>query len=240
MPESKLRLRPRKPKLNPSVFRPGDLFLVKEPVLVSRCGYPISRADAEKHVTATMEAEIKGLFARLGAEIDAEKTAVDMKNAGVVWFDRAAREVSHWDMKRVVGGLASHWLKLKGFGGNVRSLHTFRDDSLKPDMECQVISRKTVKTGTRYPATSSSSGGYDYPAEYDYEPGGLDDCQTHVLLEFRPVCGLDWIIGPLTATEDWDTRLWIEAKNVTKTYDSATNQRICPITQKPLDRFQSF
>ena len=223
--------KPRKPKLNLSVFRPGDLFLVKEPVLVRRVGYPLGRAEAEKHVTAALEPEIKGLFARLGAEIDGEKTATDMKNAGVIWFDKAAREVSHWDMKRVVSGLASHWLKLKGFGGSLRSLHTYREDSLKPDMECQVVGRKTVKTGTRYATTSS---GPDYNGEYDYEPGGLSDCQTHVLLEFRPVCALDQLVA--TPTEDVPPRLWIEAKNVTKTYDSATNQRIGAATQKPLDR----
>lgn len=225
--------KPRKPKLNPSVFRPGDLFLVREPVLVQRVGYPLGRGEAEKHVTATLEPEIKTLFARLGREIDRESTAEDIKAVGVIHFDRAAREVSHWDMKRVVSGLASHWLKLKGFGGNVRSIHTFRDDSLKPDMECQVVGRKTVKTGTRYPATSSPSGGWDYPAEYDYEPGGLEDCQTHVLLEFRPVCALDWA---LAVSPDEGGELWIEAKNVVKTYDSATNQRIDPVTQKPLDK----
>ena len=224
----------RPPKLNLSVFRPGDLFLVREPVLVRRVGYALGHEDAVKHVTATLEPEIKGLFARLGAEIDREKTAVDMKNAGVIWFGKAAAEVSYWDMKRVVSGLASHWLKLKGFGGNVRSLHTFRDDSLKPDMECQVISRKTVKTGTRYPSASS---GPDYNGEHDYEPGGLEDCQTHVLLEFRPVCALDWV---LAVSPDEGGEPWIEAKNVTKTYDSATNQRIDPVTQKPLDKNQSF
>lgn len=237
MPESKLRLRPRKPKLNPSVFRPGDLFLVKEPVLVKRVGYALGHADAAKHVENTLSTEIAALFSKLGAEIDGENTPADMKRVDLIHFASAKADVSYWDMKRVVSGLASHWLKLKGFGGNVRSLHTFRDDSLKPDMECQVLSRKTVKTGTRYPATSSSSGGWDYPAEYDYEPGGLEDCQTHVLLEFHPVCALDFA---LAVSLDEGGELWIEAKNCIKTYDSATNQRIDPITQKPLDKNQSF
>lgn len=235
MSEKSHKLRkPRPPKLNPSVFRPGDLFLVREPVLVKRVGYNLGHEDAVKHVTATLEPEIKALFARLGAEIDREATAEDIKALGVIHFDKAAREVSYWDMKRVVSGLASHWLKLKGFDGNVRSLHTFRDDSLKPDMECQVISRKTVKTGTRYPATSS---GPDYNGEYDYEPGGLENCQTHILLEFRPVCALDWA---LAVSPDEGGELWIEARHCVKTYDSATNQRIDPVTQKPLDKNQSF
>ena len=222
--------KPQKPKLNPSVFRPGDLFLVKDPVLVERVGYPLGKKVAEKHVEVTLETEIESLFARLGAEIDVEETAEDIKMAGAIRFKRKGAEVSHWDMKRVVSGLASHWLKVKGFGGNVRSLHTFRDDSLKPDTECQVISRRTVKTGTRYAATSS---GPDYNGEYDYEPGGLENCQTHVLLEFRSLCALDLLIAAL---EKDDNRLWIEARHCVKTYDSATNQRIDPVTQKPLDK----
>ena len=223
--------KPRKPKLNLSVFRPGDLFLVKEPVLVRRVGYPLGRAEAEQHVTATLEPEIKALFARLGTEIDRETTAEDMKAAGIIHFDKAAREVSYSDMKQAVSGLASHWLKLKHFGGNTRSLHTYREESLKPDTECQVISRKTVKTGTRY----GPSGGQDYwTGEWDYEPGGLENEQTHVLLQFHPRCALDELI--ISRLEQEDPYLWIEARHCIKTYDSATNQRIDPITQKPLDK----
>lgn len=227
-------VKPRKPKLNPSVFRPGDLFRVKTPVITTRWGYPMSHQDASKHVAATLEVEIKALFSKLGAQIDAEQTAEDMKNVGLIRFAAAKAEISHWDVKRVVSGLASHWLKLQGFGGNTRSLHTREEPSLK-DVECRVVGRKTVKTGTRYAATSS---GPDYDGEYDYAPGGLENEQTHVLLEFRPVCALDELM--VTSTEDVLPRLWIEAKNVTKTYDSATNQRIDPVTQKPLDKFQSF
>ena len=227
--------KPRKPKLNPSVFRPGDLFLVKEPVIVKRVGYPMGRKDAAKHVEDTLSAEIAALFSKLGAQLDAERTAEETEIAGVVWFAAAKTEVSHWDMKRVVSGLASHWLKLNGFGGDERSLHTYREESLKPDVECQVLSRRVVKTGTRYAATSS---GPDYNGEYDYTPGGLEGEQTHVLLEFRPVCALDLLV--VSPTENQDKRLWIEAKNVVKTYDSATNQRIDPVTQKVIDKNQSF
>ena len=53
MSEKSHKLRkPRPPKLNPSVFRPGDLFLVREPVLVKRVGYNLGHEDAVKHVTA--------------------------------------------------------------------------------------------------------------------------------------------------------------------------------------------
>jgi len=222
--------KPRKPKLNLSVFRPGDLFLVKSPVIVERWGYPLSHTVAAKHVEDTFGEEIAALFARLGANVDAENTAPDIVRCGVALRRSEDSMVSHWDHKRVVSGLASHWLKLKHFGGNLRSLHTRVEPALK-DVECRVVGRKTVKTGTRYAATSS---GPDYDGEYDYAPGGLENEQTHVLLEFRPVCALDELM--VTSTEDVLPRLWIEAKNVTKTYDSATNQRIDPITQKPLDK----
>ena len=227
--------KPRPPKLNLSVFRPGDLFLVKDPVIVKRVGYPLGKQDAEKHVRGTLSAEIAALFSKLSAQVDAERTAEETKITGIVWFATTKAQVSHWDEKRVVSSLASHWLKLKGFGGNTRSLHTYREESLKPDTECQVVSRRVVKTGTRYAATSS---GPDYNGEYDYTPGGLEGEQTHVLLEFRPVCALDLLV--ISSTEDQDNRLWIEAKNVIKTYDSATNQRIDPVTQKVIDKNQSF
>lgn len=226
-------MKPRKPKLSPSVFRPRDLFVVKTPVITTRWGYPLSHQDAAKHVAATLEVEIKALFSKLGAQIDAERTAEDMKSVGLIRFAAAKSEISYWDVKRVVSGLASHWLKLQGFGGNIRSLHTREEPSLK-DVECQVVGRKVVKTGTRYAPWSS---GPDYNGEYDYEPGGLEGEQTHVLLEFRPVCALDWLMATPTDGQS-DTRLWIETKNCTKTYDSATNQRIDPVTQKPLDKNQ--
>ena len=226
--------KPRPPKLNLSVFRPGDLFVVKTPVITTRWGYPLSHQDATKHVEGTLSAEIAALFSKLGAQLDAERTAEDMKSVGLIRFAVAKAEISHWDVKRVVSGLASHWLKLQGFGGNTRSLHTREEPALK-DVECQVVGRKVVKTGTRYAPWSS---GPDYNGEYDYEPGGLENEQTHVLLQFYPTCGLDQIAS--TQLDNEELYLWIEAKNVAKTYDSATNQRVDPVTQKPLDKFQSF
>lgn len=87
-------------------------------------------------------------------------------------------------------GVAMGRVKAQGFGGRERRLHYYRTNPAVrgiywdngeeiADYTGQVTtvsSKRVVKTG-RY-----------YPPRYYYEPGGLEDARTHVLLE--TTCGL--------------------------------------------------
>lgn len=77
----------------------------------------------------------------------------------------------------------------RGMGGKERALHyletvpmgsLYRDGQL-PDMTGQTLpveSKRCVQTGTYYAPWS----GQDYEGGWDYEPGGLTNPKTHVLL----------------------------------------------------------
>jgi hypothetical protein len=66
--------------------------------------------------------------------------------------------------------IAAYRLEQQNFGGNIRSI-TERDGICDPGATAVVIKKSLVKTGKRYPA-------YSY-REDDYEPGGLENEQTH-------------------------------------------------------------
>lgn len=68
-------------------------------------------------------------------------------------------------------------VEARGFGGNERKI--IYDPGVYPAGEiCTVTSRRLAKTGLRYP----SRGGVDYSGEYWEEPGGLENCKTHIIL----------------------------------------------------------
>lgn len=71
----------------------------------------------------------------------------------------------------------------KGFGGNVRGIHyeTPGGFARQPGQVLTVYSKRIVKTGIRFPRRSGTAWTAD-GLEYWDEPGGLDDCKTHVIL----------------------------------------------------------
>lgn len=74
-------------------------------------------------------------------------------------------------------GVCKALVRHRNFGGKSRQIYTEIGELLNRTAE--VYGRRVVKTGTYY----GPSGGYDsYSGEYDYEPGGLTDRKTHVLL----------------------------------------------------------
>lgn len=83
----------------------------------------------------------------------------------------------------------------RNFGGNERTIHYLppRSEELhswetNPNYDgcvLTVIKKRLAKTGKRFP----SRGGVDSQGEYWDEPGGLDDCKTHVLLTLA--CGYE-------------------------------------------------
>ena len=156
------------------VIRIGDTVRVLRPRWVKRVGYPLVWTDLVDDVRSdprTTEAlKLLGMD-----EVD------ELRSDGCSQFVRAVA------MARV---------EQRRFGGNERSIHYLRvgsADESSLDLiasncvphhgyvgrEVEVLSKRTVKTGVRFPSWSGRSGP-DY--EYEYEPGGLDNCKTHVLL----------------------------------------------------------
>jgi hypothetical protein len=155
------------------VIRVGDTVRVLRPRWVKRVGYPIVWTDLVDEVRSdprTIEAvKVLGL---------SDYLLEDERPSGFVRAVAMAR------------------VEQRDFGGNERSIHyaTLAAEDEDPltlicsdqvphhgyvGRELIVTSKRVVKTGTRFPAYSGRSGP-DY--EYDYEPGGLDNCKTHVLL----------------------------------------------------------
>jgi hypothetical protein len=77
-------------------------------------------------------------------------------------------------------GVCMAAVRMRGFGGGVRAIHYHEAGMFEHarGTATTVHRKRTCKTGTRFPGRSS----YSYEGEYDYEPGGLSDEKTHVLL----------------------------------------------------------
>lgn len=155
------------------VIRKGDTVRVLRPRWVKRVGYPLIWTD--------LVDEVRG----------DPRSAEALKVLGLPDNDLNDERISDF-----VRAVARARVKQRGFGGNERSIHYLRVVSKDEDPLALVASdcvpshgyvgrklvvtgKRVVKTGTRFPAWSGRSGP-DY--EYDYEPGGLDNCKTHVLL----------------------------------------------------------
>jgi hypothetical protein len=81
---------------------------------------------------------------------------------------------SKWSAQRdFVCGAAKALVRQRGFGGNERAIHYLADTSHFEGREAIVFAKRCVRTGTYFPP----SGHDDW-----YEPGGLDNAKTHVLL----------------------------------------------------------
>lgn len=85
---------------------------------------------------------------------------------------------------------AKVYVEQHGFGGKERSIHYWPQAAKgdlwsadkAPDLAGfvgKVTAKRLAKTGTRFPA----SGGQYGDGEYWDEPGGLDECKTHILLK---------------------------------------------------------
>jgi hypothetical protein len=102
--------------------------------------------------------------------------------------------VGGWARRDFVDGCAKAAVRARGWGGKERQIHYYEtiakdetdlgllgDPNRWPDhtgRETEVLRRYVRMTGTYFPP----SGGYSYDGDYDYEPGGLDNQQAHVIL----------------------------------------------------------
>lgn len=164
------------------IYRENDIVKVVNPEEFIRCGYPLCIKDVAAGFTGDQIIRLTELLADFGAERIHKFSVRDQ-------------------FADVIERIAYHVMKSKGFGGDTRSIHTQRNESLQ-DLMCYVIRKKVVKTGEYVPEHGSCGSYYE---ECDYEPAQLYPTGTHVILYLRPM--------------DWQLEIdyfWIEESNVVK------------------------
>lgn len=149
---------------NPKVIRPGDTVKIIDPRFVTRCGYPLCADDLMVEAEATL----------------VEKGLVPVRQRNYRDGGLAERRRDEHNFIRKYAVLL---LRKKGWGGDMRSLH-FIDMPEHKDLVVKVNGKRIVQTGERVGPTTSRSSGWDGD-DYDYDPGGLNDRKTHMLLSIR-------------------------------------------------------
>lgn len=171
------------PIVKKHVYRVGDKVRILRPNWIARVGYPLIWTD-------------------LIDEVEADpRTAAAMTALGFGGFEPNIFNLKAKFDKQFVRAVAMLRVEQRGFGGKERQL--IYEKPLDPALSTvctavatgvfrmhttdytgygmRVNSKRTVKTGTYYPPTGGRT--YSYDGEEDwYEPGGLLDAKTHVLL----------------------------------------------------------
>lgn len=134
---------PTKPA-KPKPFRAWDSAVIANPIMVVRIGYPLCTEDGLKEVRqpdGPFVYAVNQLYARCAGRI--------------VLDDKFRADIDH--------ALAKAWVRTKGFGGPVRTLHTRTVEALRGE-RCRIMSVRTVRTGRRVPGyTDHFSGDSDAP-----------------------------------------------------------------------------
>lgn len=144
----------------PNCIRPGDTVKIIDPRFVTRVGYPLCADDL------MAEAE----------QILVDKGVVPRFNKSV-WGQSPDRRRDEWQVIRKYAVLL---LRQKGWGGDDRALFFVEKPEYK-NLEVEVDHKRVAKTGYRIGPRTSVSNGWD-GVDYDYDPGGLRDEKTHILL----------------------------------------------------------
>ncbi len=154
------------------VYLEHDRVRIINPVVVKRVGYPFDiHAEAER-VGKDNYADINALFDKILPEYAPNS------------LDR-----EHYSYHNLAMKIAFIVGRYRGLGGKDRQLWT----ETQPDLvnhRWAVVSKRTVRTGCYY----APGGGYTYDGDYDYEPGGLQNAKSHVLLTLSRC---DWLGEPI-------------------------------------------
>lgn len=145
-------------------IRIGDCIKVIEPQEFVRCGYPMTIQDAKEKLQKDqlLRQEVDGLMAR-----------VALKH-GIHYVGPGFATPIH---SRIMSALGYLSLKMQDFGGNQRRIHTRINESLR-GLIAEVTEKRRVMTGDYCSGSSSTS----YDGEIEYEPAGLANARTHVIL----------------------------------------------------------
>lgn len=118
---------------------------------------------------------------------------------GPVWTENR-------EFKRVASEIAHARLRSNCFGGRERKIYTKKNSAID-GKEFVVIDKKVVKTGRYY-----SPSGYGE----DWEPGGLDNCETHVIVQVADSESIVRLEGKNIVVGAWSEPFWIESTNIVK------------------------
>lgn len=162
-----------------NVIRVGDTVEIINPAIITRIGYEYTYEDACKEALETYKDDIYAL----------------LKKAKITGYNKLSiKGNSAWEKaeRKIVGALAYDLVRKKIKTGNERKVYTEIKEDLK-NAQVTVLSKRTTRTGTYYPAVCSEPG--PWGGDYDYEPGGLENSQTHVILEIDSIHKLR--LGPI-------------------------------------------
>ena len=186
----------KKKKLNQKIIRVGDWVEIINPVFVTRYGYPLTFNDAYDFIKTNFINQIIEFQGQIINKI--KKTSEPLDNELELISLLFSQNQNNKLTDKIIKAFAYEYLDIKHFGGKERKLYTEIMDKCKGE-QVQVSRIKIVKTGVYYPP----SGGYcSFDDDCCYEPGGLNNQQTHKLLEvcfcsYYPSKGIDTIFnGP--------------------------------------------
>lgn len=149
------------------VYRPGDQVEVLKPLWVKRVGYPLHWQDLIEQVAAAPEttAVLDALgwrgrdcpfyFAQAVAKMRVEAAGFGGNERAILYCELDPPPIDNPDLW--IDSLLLNNMPHHGYVGRV----------------VEVYGKRTAYTGTRYPACGSGE---------DWEPGGLEDRQAHVIL----------------------------------------------------------
>ena len=176
------------------VIRTGDRVRIVTSRFIKRVGYPVIWTDIVRDVADDPRTLAAYHF------LDTKASTLDLNDfpvkTNVKFPDDDNLYMSDPLYRQFARVVAMKRVGQMGFGGNDRSLHYYKTvervpglglvnidtDEERLDMTdhiVTVIGKRVVKTGKRFAPWHGAS----YDGEYDWEPGGLENEQTHVLLD---------------------------------------------------------
>ncbi|MCP4489051.1 MAG: hypothetical protein GY820_17320 [Gammaproteobacteria bacterium] len=162
-------------KLNPKIIRFDDMVIIRDPRFFIRCGYPMDIKGTAYGIDSVHRGDIEHLVYQTTGFTPTLSSARNI--------DRAQR--SYY---KILEELAYIKMHREGFGGIKRTI--YRTDAI--DL-CK--GQRAIVEDIKYCKTGEYEREYN-DHEYEYEPAGLSDQETHKLLRiFFPgmTIGNEWI-----------------------------------------------
>lgn len=192
----------------PKIIRIGDQVKVITSKFVKRVGYPLVWTDLMEEVETDPRTQAAWDFlTRPQTTTQPQlKDGPSLTAVQNLFVDYKVKPNIPWDF---MAAIARGRVRERGFGGRERQLiyketlpphprdsefrHKLWSASSDQIPDCagrvyEVFGKKLAKTGTYFAPSSGHGSGYE-PDDDWYEPGGLEDCKTHILLEIA----MGWI-----------------------------------------------
>jgi hypothetical protein len=157
-----------------TVIREGDSVRIVNPEFVTSVGYDFTYAKEFERVSQAHAKDVAEFLTKVGIT-NMDWQTLDIKDLSLTVREEV--DPNHPYIRRMLHALA--WVSFdrnRPSRGERRITTERREEYL--DWSGPVTRKRVVKTGW----CSPPSGGQDYFGEYWFEPGGLDNSKTHVIL----------------------------------------------------------